>query len=129
MCICFVYSFLDLKQGKLYNLANNPLTPLTLRKYHHNISRLDHIFCLKVSLRILALSTVSRNVFSSQYLFTCLKAIHSALSLHLQKNTSGRDSLMEQQLTSVKIYLLSQIISNVKEGEAEGQILNPAAIQ
>lgn len=36
---------------------------------------------------------------------------------------------MEQQLTSVKIYLLSQIISNVKEGEAEGQILNPAAIQ
>lgn len=87
MCICFVYSFLDLKQGKLYSLARNPLTPHTLGKYQC-ISRLDHIFCLKVSLRLLAVSTVSRNVFSSQCLFTHLKTIHNALSLHL-KNPSG----------------------------------------
>lgn len=66
--ICFVYSFLVLKRGKLYSLARNALTPLTLRKYRH-ISRLDHIFCLKVSLRLLALSTVSRNVFSSQSVY------------------------------------------------------------
>lgn len=112
VCICFVYSFLDLKQGKWYSLARNPLTPLTLRKYHC-ICRLHHIFCLKVSLRLLALSTVSRNVFSSQYLFTLLKAIQNALSLHLKENPSGRDPLMEQQLTSVKIYWLSQIILNV----------------
>lgn len=103
MCICFVYSFLDLKQGKLYSLARSPLTPLTFRKYHH-ISRLDHIFCLKVSLRLSALSTVSKNVFSPQYLFTHLKAIHNALSLHLQKNPSDREPLMEQQLISVKMY-------------------------
>lgn len=86
--ICFVYSFLDLKRGKLYSLARNPLIPLTLRKYQC-VCRLDHIFCLKVSLRLLAVSTVSRNVFSSQCLFIHLETIHNALPLHLKKNPSG----------------------------------------